>query len=166
MFNQLDYHSPIGVIEITATDQSITAVLFVAREQVVFEKTEATPEVLKYCYEQLDEYFKGARQQFTVPYLHEGTVFQNKVWQALTNVPFGKTASYQEIAQGIGNVKAVRAVGMTNSKNQLSILVPCHRVIGKNGQLTGYAGGLWRKEWLLEHENKGLLMKSSAKEQF
>mgnify|MGYP003532287884 CR=1 FL=1 len=154
MFYQLDYHSPIGVIEITATYHQITAVLFASREHVVFEKTEATPAVLNRCYEQLDEYFKGERQQFTVPYLHEGTVFQNHVWQALTTIPFGKTASYKEIAEVIGNVKAVRAVGMTNSKNQLSIIVPCHRVIGKNGKLTGYAGGLWRKEWLLEHEKK------------
>ncbi|MER1958682.1 MAG: methylated-DNA--[protein]-cysteine S-methyltransferase [Solibacillus sp.] len=154
MFYQLDYHSPIGVIEITATNHQITAVLFASREHVVFEKTEATPVVLNRCYEQLDEYFKGERQQFTVPYLHEGTVFQNHVWQALTTIPFGKTASYKEIAEVIGNVKAVRAVGMTNSKNQLSIIVPCHRVIGKNGKLTGYAGGLWRKEWLLEHEKK------------
>ena len=152
MFYQLDYHSPIGVIEITATNHQITAVLFASREHVVFEKTEATPVVLNRCYEQLDEYFKGERQQFTVPYLHEGTVFQNHVWQALTTIPFGKTASYKEIAEVIGNVKAVRAVGMTNSKNQISIIIPCHRVIGKNGKLTGYAGGLWRKEWLLKHE--------------
>ena len=152
MYYQLDYNSPIGILEITATDQVITAILFVAREQVAFEKTQSTPEVLNSCYEQLDEYFKGERKQFTVPYLYEGTVFQKQVWQALTTVPFGKTASYQEIAQTIGNEKAVRAVGMTNSKNQLSIIVPCHRVIGKNGQLTGYAGGIWRKEWLLRHE--------------
>lgn len=159
MSYQLDYQSPIGVIEITATNQYITAVLFAEREQIVFEKNESTPEVLKCCYEQLDEYFKGERQQFTVPYLHEGTVFQNQVWQALTTVPFGTTASYKEIAEVIGNVKAVRAVGMTNSKNQISIIVPCHRVIGKNGKLTGYAGGLWRKEWLLKHEKKDSVMR-------
>lgn len=152
MYHQLDYNSPIGIVEITATDQVITAVLFVAREQVAFEKTQSTPEVLNSCYEQLDEYFKGERQQFTVPYLYEGTVFQKQVWQALTTIPFGETASYKDIAQKIGNEKAVRAVGMTNSKNQISIIVPCHRVIGKNGKLTGYAGGLWRKEWLLKHE--------------
>lgn len=166
MFYQLDYHSPIGVIEITATNHQITAVLFASREHIVFEKTEATPAVLNRCYEQLDEYFKGERQQFTVPYLHEGTVFQNQVWQALTTIPFGKTASYKEIAEVIGNEKAVRAVGTTNSKNQLSIIVPCHRVIGKNGKLTGYAGGLWRKEWLLEHEKKEPITKSSTKQLF
>ena len=154
MFNQLDYHSPIGVIEITATNHQITAVLFASREHVVFEKTEATPVVLNRCYEQLDEYFKGERHQFTVPYLHEGTVFQNQVWQALTTIPFGKTASYKEIAEVIGNEKAVRAVGTTNSKNQLSIIVPCHRVIGVNGNLTGFAGGITVKENLLALERK------------
>lgn len=81
-------------------------------------------------------------------------MFQTTVWQALTTVPYGKTASYKEIAQQIENEKAVRAVGMTNSKNVISIIVPCHRIIGKNGKLTGYAGGLWRKQWLLEHELK------------
>lgn len=166
MFYQLDYHSPIGIIEITATDRYITAMLFVAREQIIFEKTQSTPEVLSSCYEQLDEYFKGIRQQFTVPYSDDGTTFQKQVWQALTTVPFGQTASYQEIAEIIGNVKAVRAVGMTNSKNQVSILVPCHRIIGKNGRLTGYAGGLWRKEWLLEHEKKVTLMKASNEQTF
>ena len=152
MYYQLDYHSPIGMIEITATAQYITAVLFVAREQVAFEQTPSTPEVLNNCYQQLDEYFKGERQQFTVPYKYEGTAFQKQVWQALATIPFGETASYKDIAQQIGNEKAVRAVGMTNSKNQISIIIPCHRVIGKNGKLTGYAGGLWRKEWLLKHE--------------
>ena len=154
MLYQLDYHSPIGIIEITGTDQYITAVLFAAHEEVQFTKTESTPAVLNECYEQLDDYFAGKRQQFTVPYFFEGTAFQNSVWQALTTVPFGKTASYKDIAQHIGNEKAVRAVGMTNSKNQISIIVPCHRVIGTNGKLTGYAGGLWRKGWLLEHERK------------
>lgn len=81
------------------------------------------------------------------------------MWQALTTVPFGKTVSYKEIAQQIGNEKAVRAVGMTNSKNQISIIVPCHRVIGANGKLTGYAGGVWRKQWLLEHEKMAYLNK-------
>lgn len=156
MYYQVDYDSPIGIIEITGTENHVTAVLFAEREHREHMQNEKTPEVLTICYEQLDEYFNSKRHEFTVPYFIEGTSFQNNVWQALTTVPFGKTASYKEIAQQIGNEKAVRAVGMTNSKNQISIIVPCHRVIGANGKLTGYAGGIWRKEWLLEHEKKGL----------
>lgn len=152
MHYQVDYDSPIGIIEIMGTKSHVTAVLFAEREHREHVQNEETPEILKICYKQLDEYFNGKRQQFTVPYFFEGTSFQNNVWQALTTVPFGKTASYKEIAQQIGNEKAVRAVGMTNSKNQISIIVPCHRVIGANGKLTGYAGGVWRKQWLLEHE--------------
>lgn len=152
MLYQLDYHSPIGIIEISGNEQYITAVLFTAREEVQFKVSESTPAVLKLCYEQLNDYFLGKCQQFTVPYVFDGTDFQNNVWQALTTIPFGETASYKRIAQYIGNAKAVRAVGMTNSKNPINIIVPCHRIIGANGKLTGYAGGLWRKEWLLEHE--------------
>ena len=116
--------------------------------------TNDTPQLLLDCRIELDEYFKGQRKDFSVLYKLEGTMFQTSVWQALTTVPYGKTASYKEIAQQIANEKAVRAVGMTNSKNVISIIVPCHRVIGQNGKLTGYAGGLWRKQWLLEHELK------------
>ena len=111
-----------------------------------------TPLVLAECYNQLDEYFKGKRHEFTFPYQLEGTSFQKMVWNALNEIPYSKTWSYKEIALSIGNEKAVRAVGSANGKNKLSIVIPCHRVIGSNGTLTGYAGGLWRKEWLLHHE--------------
>lgn len=154
MVYKLDYASPIGIIEITGTNRHITAVLFTEREQIEYKQEESTPEVLKQCHMQLDEYFKGKRQQFTVPYIVEGTIFQKQVWQALATVQFGETASYKDIAIQIRNEKAVRAVGMTNSKNQISMIVPCHRIIGANGKLTGYAGGIWRKEWLLKHENE------------
>jgi len=151
---KLDYASPIGVIEIAGTEHFIASVLFAEREEIVNFPANDTPQLLFDCSTELDEYFKGRRKDFSVLYKLQGTMFQTTVWQALTTVPYGKTASYKEIAQQIENEKAVRAVGMTNSKNVISIIVPCHRIIGKNGKLTGYAGGLWRKQWLLEHELK------------
>lgn len=148
----LDYASPLGIIEIKGNEEGIFSVLFVERQQVEFYQQADTFAILVNCFTQLDEYFKGERLEFSVPFIIEGTAFQQSVWQALTTVPYGKTASYKEIAILVGNEKAVRAVGKTNSKNLISIIVPCHRIIGANGKLTGYAGGLWRKEWLLEHE--------------
>ena len=143
------YDSPLGIIEIKGTEQGILAISF-DEEGLVQE----VPAVLEECYEQLGEYFKGQRKEFALNLIFEGTDFQKKVWLELTKVPFGNTASYKDIAEGIGNVKAMRAVGNANSKNPFSIVVPCHRVIGANGNLVGYAGGLWRKKWLLNHENK------------
>ncbi|ATP42260.1 cysteine methyltransferase [Solibacillus sp. R5-41] len=151
---RLDVSSPLGMVEITSTENAITAVLFVDREETIHEQTSETPTVLKDCYEQLIQYFNGERTKFTVPYEMYGTDFQKSVWTALTTVPFAKTESYKDIAIKVGNEKAVRAVGTTNGKNPISIIVPCHRIIGANGKLTGYAGGLWRKEWLLMHEQK------------
>jgi methylated-DNA-[protein]-cysteine S-methyltransferase len=111
--------------------------------------------VLKQTIEQLKEYLANQRRHFSVTLAATGTDFQKKVWQALTEIPFGEVCSYQELANAIDNPKAVRAVGMANGKNPISIIVPCHRVIGKNGTLTGYAGGVERKQWLLEHESEG-----------
>lgn len=142
------YNSPIGIVEVKGTEEAILSILFVEKS----EEVDYVPEVVKECLKQLDEYFNGKRKEFSVNYIFEGTEFQKKVWTALTNIPFGETASYKDIAEAVGNVKAVRAVGSTNGKNLISIIVPCHRVIGANGTLTGYAGGLWRKEWLLDHE--------------
>ncbi|OLQ94664.1 cysteine methyltransferase [Vibrio ponticus] len=102
---------------------------------------------------QLDEYFAGIRNQFDLPLAAQGTAFQTQVWQALTTIPFGETWSYQQLADAIDNPKAVRAVGLANGKNPISIIVPCHRVIGKSGKLTGYAGGVERKAALLKLEN-------------
>jgi methylated-DNA-[protein]-cysteine S-methyltransferase len=101
---------------------------------------------------QLNEYFGGSLTQFTFALNPHGTDFQKKVWKALVEIPFGKTTSYQELSVLLGDVKAIRAVASANGKNPLWIVVPCHRVIGSDGSLTGYAGGLWRKKWLLEHE--------------
>jgi methylated-DNA-[protein]-cysteine S-methyltransferase len=153
------YHSPLGILTIKGTDKSIAAVLFdktgVALPDNGIKNIEmAEHPLLKKCTIQLQEYFEGRRKQFDLPLEQTGTPFQQKVWNELLNIGYGKTISYMELSKRIGNVKAIRAVGTTNGKNQLSIIVPCHRVIGTNGDLTGYGGELWRKKWLLEHEAK------------
>ena len=111
------------------------------------------PSALKEANLQLSEYFEGKRKEFSFKLNPKGTDFQQKVWQELLKIPFGKTTSYLELSKQLGDVKAIRAVAAANGKNPLWIVVPCHRVIGSDGSLTGYAGGLWRKKWLLEHEN-------------
>lgn len=150
--HKLDYKSPIGIIEIIGTDEAICSIMFSEGDIAVNILQEETPKILQDCYGQLDEYFKGERQEFTFSYIYEGTDFQKNVWNALTGILYAKTASYKDMAVSIGNEKAIRAVGNANGKNKLSIVVPCHRIIGSDGKLTGYAGGLWRKEWLLNHE--------------
>lgn len=155
-FYKVDFASPLGIMEITGTEEAIYDISFTDKKEQTDPLQEDTPTVLKTCYHQLDEYFKGERQTFSVPYIYEGTDFQESVWHALTEVDYGQTASYLDIARAVGREKAVRAVGGTNGKNKLSIIVPCHRIIGANGKMTGYASGVWRKEWLLEHEQKYL----------
>lgn len=152
----LDYVSPLGVVEIVGTSEAVHSVLFAEREMALHAVTEETPAVLALCAAQLDEYFRGERFVFDVPYAAAGTPFQQKVWQALTAVGYGRTGSYRDIAAAIGHDKAVRAVGAANGRNKLTILIPCHRIIGSNRTLTGYAGGIWRKEWLLKHEAEAL----------
>ncbi|OIU66327.1 methylated-DNA--[protein]-cysteine S-methyltransferase [Rossellomorea aquimaris] len=150
LYNKL-YRSPIGMIEIQGTDEQITSILFIEESEADGCGGEC-PGVLNECAMQLDEYFRGKRRTFTFPYQLDGTIFQKKVWEALTGISYGDTSTYKEIAVTIGNEKAVRGVGSSNGRNRMSIVVPCHRIIGSNGKLTGYAGGLWRKEWLLRHE--------------
>ncbi|MEB2627668.1 methylated-DNA--[protein]-cysteine S-methyltransferase [Peribacillus frigoritolerans] len=149
---KLDYESPIGVIEISGTNDAIHSIMFAERDIKINIMQEHTPQVLAECFSQLDEYFKGERREFTFPYTLEGTIFQKNVWNALTGILYANTGSYKDIAVSIGNEKAIRAVGSANGRNKLSIVIPCHRIIGSNGKLTGYAVGLWRKEWLLQHE--------------
>ncbi len=150
--HQVDFLSPIGIIEVKGTAEGVVSILFSERETVDHQIKDDTPQVLKDCVIELAEYFNGERLEFTVPYISTGTVFQKKVWSALTSITYAETASYKDIAVAIESEKAVRAVGNANSKNKLSIIVPCHRIIGTNGKLTGYAGSLSRKEWLLNHE--------------
>ncbi len=143
------YRSEIGLLEITGTQKEILSVNFVKKKG----QAEATlSPALKTCLRQLDEYFRGKRRKFSVRLRLEGTAFQKRVWGELLKVGYGKTASYRDIAIAAGRPKAVRAVGNTNRLNPVSIIVPCHRIIGSDGKLVGYGGGLWRKEWLLEHE--------------
>jgi methylated-DNA-[protein]-cysteine S-methyltransferase len=151
------YDSPLGILEISGTDSYLTSVGFqdaVKKATPKLPITEKTGQPIEDCILQLNEYFAGSRQKFDLPIRHEGTVFQHTVWKALETIPFGMTTSYIGIARQIGNEKSVRAVGTTNGNNRFAIIVPCHRVIGSNGHLVGYAGDIWRKEFLLEHERK------------
>jgi methylated-DNA-[protein]-cysteine S-methyltransferase len=147
------YDSPTGLIEIKGTENAVVSILFTDVDVRVPSNSKA-PDTVKKCLKQLDEYFTGKRKAFDFAMQQEGTLFQKKVWNELLNIPYGKTISYMELSRRIGDTKSIRAVGTTNGKNQLSIVVPCHRVIGSDGSLTGYGGGLWRKKWLLEHELK------------
>jgi methylated-DNA-[protein]-cysteine S-methyltransferase len=142
--------SPIGLIEITGNDDGIATLYFVDTKK---NNSTKVPSLLKECVYQLDEYFKGIRKEFGLKLNPQGTDFQKKVWNELHTVAFGKTKSYLQISKQIGDSNATRAVGNANGSNPISIIIPCHRVIGSDGKLTGYGGGLWRKEWLLNHEN-------------
>ncbi len=147
------YTSPIGELMILSVDDAVTHVLFNNDER----KEEVRTAVIEQCIQELDEYFKKGRKFFTVNLKAEGTEFQKKVWTELLTIPFGTTISYEELAVRLGDIKAIRAAGVANSVNPIAVIIPCHRVIGKNGELTGYAGGLDNKQWLLFHE--GSLMK-------
>jgi len=144
------YKSPIGILEIKGNNAGIQSVLFV---EEISSNEEEVCETLKKCVVQLAEYFSGERKEFELDLAIKATKFQEKVWRELLKIPFGKTRSYLEQSKEIGDVKAIRAVGTANGKNPIAIIVPCHRIIGSDGSLTGYAGGIWRKKWLLEHES-------------
>ena len=145
------YSCPLGQLKLQCSDEYLQAVLFMKEEQQGI--TDEHP-LLEKCLLQLDEYFDGKRKEFELPLLQTGTDFQQKVWHELMNIPFGKTISYQEMSRRLGDPKVIRAAAAANGKNHVAIVVPCHRVIGSNRELVGYGGGLWRKKWLLEHENK------------
>lgn len=142
--------TPLGFTEITGDENGISKI-HVLNEEV--EISVSIPKELKKAVLQLEEYFNGKRTEFNFKLNPSGTEFQKKVWQELLEISFGKTCSYLELSKKLGDVKAIRAVASANGKNPLWIVIPCHRVIGTDGSLTGYAGGLWRKKWLLEHEN-------------
>lgn len=142
--------TPMGTAEIVGDNFGIVSI------SVIDDKINASaniPESLVDCVVQLREYFEGNRTAFTLNLNPKGTDFQKKVWEALLTIPFGTTTTYLKQTLALGNEKAIRAVAAANGKNPIWIIIPCHRVIGSNGSLTGYAGGLWRKKWLLEHEN-------------
>ncbi|WP_417195692.1 methylated-DNA--[protein]-cysteine S-methyltransferase [Bizionia sp.] len=142
--------SPLGFTQITGDPDGISAITVLNSEEKL---TDIIPEPLQDCVYQLNEYFEGKRKQFDLILNAEGTIFQKSVWDALRKIPYGKTVSYLELSKKLGDIKAIRAVANANGKNPLWIVVPCHRVIGSDGSLTGYAGGLHRKKWLLEHES-------------
>jgi methylated-DNA-[protein]-cysteine S-methyltransferase len=140
---------PLGIAKIVGDEEGIS-VISVSDEG---DSSKIIPTPLQESVSQLNEYFGGRRNNFTFKMNPSGTAFQQKIWQALLEIPFRKTMSYLELSKKLGDVKAIRAVASANGKKPLWIVIPCHRVIGTDGSLTGYAGGLWRKKWLLEHEN-------------
>ncbi|MGB0916259.1 MAG: methylated-DNA--[protein]-cysteine S-methyltransferase [Flavobacteriales bacterium] len=145
------YKSPIGWLEIVEEKEAIIEVKFFDDDS--FSTSQNLEHVLKDCVQQLDEYFTGNRTEFNLPLNPAGTDFQKTVWAELQNIPFGKTVSYMDMAKRLGDPKVIRAAGTANGKNPIAVIIPCHRVIGSDGSLTGYAGGLKRKQWLLEHES-------------
>lgn len=144
--------TPAGLLKIIANNQAILAVDFIAAT----DKAEQPNNVTNQAATQLTEYIAGQRQQFDLPLAAQGTEFQRRVWQLLSEIPYGNTCSYKDIASLLDNPYAVRAVGAANGRNPIAIIVPCHRVIGADGSLTGYAGGLERKSWLLTLEKSVL----------
>lgn len=144
------YHSPIGWLQIRGSVKGISAVRFLDEEIVTNDKCPAS---LLTSLQQLDEYFNNKRKSFNLKFDLNGTDFQKKVWNELLKIPFGKTCSYIDVAIKLGEKMALRAVGNANGKNPVPIIIPCHRVIGSNGKLVGFGGGLWRKKWLLDFEN-------------
>lgn len=153
------YSSPIGFLLLKEENETLVSATFSDNAESIYS-SEST--VLKNTIQQLDEYFNGHRKIFDLPINAAGTSFQKTVWDELQKIPFNNTITYLQLAKRLGNVKSIRAAASANGKNPLAIIIPCHRVIGADGKLTGYAGGLHRKKWLLEHEanssgNKSLL---------
>jgi len=149
------YHSPVGLLKITCKENFITEILFIDNiEKPHVDHKKKLPPIIINCIEQIIQYFNGERRVFDFVMNQDGTEFQKKVWNELFNIPFGKTISYLDLARKLGDTKVIRAAASANGKNNIVIVVPCHRVIGSNNDLVGYGGGLWRKRWLLEHEAK------------
>ena len=149
MSNLFFYETDLGIIGIRDNNNAITEVFY--SKSKINDHLKETP-LIRECFNQLKEYFQGTRKEFTIPIEAEGSEFQKKVWKALLDIPYGQTRTYKEIAIAIGNEKACRAVGMANNRNPISIIIPCHRVMGANGKLVGYGGGLDIKEKLLNIE--------------
>ncbi|MDB5253797.1 MAG: methylated-DNA--[protein]-cysteine S-methyltransferase [Flaviaesturariibacter sp.] len=149
--DMIAYHTnPLGILQLEAADDQVRSIRFV--EEKTGPCSETPSLVLLECLSQLDAYFAGSLRAFDFPMHQPGTPFQQRVWQGLLGIPYGRTVSYLQLSKTLGDAKAIRAVGTANGRNNLAIVVPCHRVIGSDQALTGYAGGLWRKQWLLDHE--------------
>ncbi|MRX64219.1 methylated-DNA--[protein]-cysteine S-methyltransferase [Maribacter luteus] len=143
-------HTPLGIAKLEGDENGVSSITVIDGD---IPPSDVIPEVLDDAVYQLQEYFEGKRQAFSLTLNPEGTDFQKKVWDALLQIPFGKTISYLQLSKTLGDPKAIRAVASANGKNPLWIVIPCHRVIGSDGSLTGYAGGIHRKKWLLAHES-------------
>lgn len=143
------YASPIGTLKLSCSDTALLSIEFDTEEHLTDRHI-----ILETVAKQLSEYFSGSRTTFDLHFAQSGSSFQQKVWELLYQIPFGKTISYQQLSKQYGDVKAIRAIASANGRNNLPIIVPCHRIIGSNQSLTGYSGGLWRKQWLLTHEAK------------
>ncbi|MGB5666630.1 MAG: methylated-DNA--[protein]-cysteine S-methyltransferase [Maribacter sp.] len=143
-------HTPIGIAKLEGDENGLSSITVLDEE---ITPSTVIPVILEDAVYQLNEYFEGKRELFSLSLNPDGTDFQKKVWKALQEIPYGKTISYLGLSKSLGDVKAIRAVAAANGKNPLWIVIPCHRVIGSDGSLTGYAGGLHRKKWLLDHEN-------------
>ncbi len=143
------YRSEIGPFEVVGNQKGILMITF-NKDPLMTDRS--LPGCMTACMRQLDEYFKGRRKKFSVPLVLIGTDFQKAVWRQLKKIPFGQTASYGDVARAIGRPRAFRAVGNANNKNPIPLIIPCHRVIGSDGKLVGFGGGIWRKRWLLDHE--------------
>ncbi len=143
------FESPLGIIEIKGDENSIYSVSF---DKSYGSFSEKIPDCITNCHKQLEEYFSGIRKQFDLRLNPVGTFFQSSVWNELLQIKYADKTSYLNIAKKIGDEKSVRAVGAANGRNPIAVIIPCHRVVGANNSLTGYAGGLWRKQWLLDHE--------------
>lgn len=143
--------TPVGYLELTSDQHFLLSVSFAENPGIT---TDFQPDILKESVQQITEFFEGTRKEFDLKLKPAGTDFQLKVWEEVKKVPFGKTVSYLDIAIKTGSKNNTRAVGLANGKNPIPIIIPCHRIIGTNGKLTGYAGGLERKKWLLQHESQ------------
>lgn len=147
------YKSPVGLLKIGGTKDYISEIIFVEKsDETITVAGDNT--MLNQCTEELIEYFNGKRVSFTIPVHQKGTDFQSRVWGELLNIKYGRTISYMDLAKRLGDVNCIRAAAGSNGKNHVCIVIPCHRVIGSNQSLTGYSGGLWRKKWLLDLENR------------
>ena len=145
-------NSPLGTLRLTGDSAGVSAISCLDSPVPDLPLARDLPAPMQQAYDQLVDYFNGIRKDFTFLMTPIGTPFQQRVWEALLAVPFGQTRSYMALSRELGDEKAIRAVAAANGRNPLAIVIPCHRVIGSDGSLTGYAGGLWRKQWLLEHE--------------
>lgn len=153
--HQVDYATPIGRLVITGDEKAVHSVQFEEGDELLHPFTEELPEELKKAYREVVAYFQGTGKDFTFHMEPQvGTPFQREVWESLSSIPYGETGSYLQIATAVNRPKAVRAVGGANGKNPFTVVLPCHRIIGASGKMVGYTGGLWRKEWLLAHEQK------------